>query len=81
MATRVLLLSPGQSLESVVEGVGAAIQSSFLVALTVDLGTTNVTESGTTRAILKSEVILIIKTLEEYLQRNSSGVFDTAGPT
>lgn len=80
MATRVLLLSPGLSLENVVEGVGAAIQSSFVVALTVDLGTGNITESGTTRAILKSEIVQIMRTLEAFLERDSSGFFDTAGP-
>lgn len=80
MATRVLLLSPGQALENVVEGVGASIQSSFVVGLTVDLGTNNVTESGTTRAILKSEIVQIMRILEQYLERDTSGVFDTAGP-
>lgn len=80
MATRVLLLSPGGSLETVVEGVGGLIQSSFVVGLTVDLGTGNVTDSGTTRAILKSEIVQIMRVLEEYLQRDTSGFFDTAGP-
>jgi len=75
MATRVLLVSPGQNLENVVEGVGAAIQSSFIVALTVDLGS-NITDSGQTRGPLKSEVVQALRILEQFLERDTSGQFD-----
>lgn len=69
MATRVFLFTPGGSLETVVEGVGAAVQSSFAVALTVDLNTAFLNEAASTRQILKSEVVTAIRTLEEYLVR------------
>lgn len=70
------MVSPGQSLESVVEGVGDAVQSSFLIALTVDLGN-NVTEGGSTRPPLKSEVVQALRILEQFLEKDTSGQFDT----
>jgi hypothetical protein len=69
MATRVFLITPGNALENVVEGVGAAIQSSFAISLTVDLSTTFLNEAASTRQILRSEVYTAIRTLEEYLER------------
>ena len=71
MATKVFLTSPGVSLESVVEGVGGAVQSSFVVGLTIDLGTTLITEGGTTRSILKSEVIQAMRELEQFIIRDT----------
>lgn len=70
MATKVFLVNPGGSLETTIEGVGSAIQSSFVVALTIDMAT-NVVEGSTTRKILKSEVQQAIKTLEEFLIRDT----------
>lgn len=67
MATRVFLSSPGVAMENTIEGVGAAIQSSFLVSLTVDLSTTAL--DATTRQILKSEVFQIMKNLEGWLEK------------
>lgn len=71
MATRVYILSPGDSLETVVEGVGAAVQSSEVMAFTVDLSTNAVTEGSTTRAIYKSEVILALEVLTQYIIRSN----------
>ncbi len=70
MATKVFLWSPGKSLEDVVEGVGAAIQSSFMVALTVDLGTGTIAENGTTRQIKKSEIVQAINYLEQFIEKD-----------
>ena len=70
MATKVFLFSPGGNLETVVEGVGAAVQSSFVVGLTVDLTTTLVSDNGTTRKILKSEVQQAMRTLEEFILKD-----------
>lgn len=67
MATRIFLTSPGVATENTVEGVGAAIQSSFLVALTVDLSTTSLDASS--RQILRSEVFLAIENLRAYLEK------------
>lgn len=71
MASKVFLFSPGGNLETVVEGVGGTIQSSFIVALTVDLTNNKVADNGTTRAILKSEVQQAIRTLEEFVIRDT----------
>lgn len=71
MATKVFILSPGDSLETVVEGVGGAVQSSEVIALTVDMATNLVTDGSTTRGILKSEVILALETLTQYLVRSN----------
>lgn len=67
MATRVFLTSPGVAMENTVEGVGAATQSSFVVALTVDLSTTALDASS--RQILRSEVFLALDNLMGYLEK------------
>ena len=56
--------------DAAVEGVGAAVQSSFVVGLTVDLTTTLVSDNGTTRKILKSEVQQAMRTLEEFILKD-----------
>lgn len=71
MATKVFLVSPGNSLENVVEGVGAAIQSSFVIALTVDMSTALVKDNGTTRSVLKSEVQQGMRILEQFILRDT----------
>lgn len=71
MATKVFLFSPGGTLETVVEGVGAAVQSSFLVGLTVNLANNVLTEGSVSRAILKSEVQQAIRVLEEFIVRDT----------
>ena len=75
MATKVFLFTPGGNLETVVEGVGAAVQSSFVVALTVDLATNKITEGTSTRAVLKSEVQQAIRVLEEFIVRDTGSDF------
>lgn len=67
MATRVFLDSPGVPMESIVEGVGGAIQSSFLVSLTVDLSTTALDASS--RQIRRQEVFEAIENLKGYLEK------------
>lgn len=71
MATKVFLLSPGQHLEDVVEGVGGVVQSSFVVGLTVNMATTTVNDGTSTRAIQKAEVQQIIRMLEEFILRDT----------
>jgi len=76
MATKVFLLSPSLSLENVVEGVGAAIQSSFLVALTINTATNTVnSDTGGTRMIQKAEVVQIIRTLEQFIEKDPNSDF------
>lgn len=78
MATKVFLFSPGGSLETVVEGVGAAVQSSFVVGLTVNMATTAIDDNtlgGTARAVLKSEVQQAIRVLEEFILRDTGSDF------
>jgi len=70
MATRRYGLKVGESLEQVTEGVGAAT-SSDNVELTVDLATSIVTDGGTTRGILKSEVLIILEIFKEYIFQNN----------
>lgn len=67
MATRVFLTSPGVPMESTVEGVGAAIQSSYLVSITVDLST--VALDAATRQIQKAEVKQALDNLWGYLEK------------
>ena len=78
MATKVFLFSPGGSLETVVEGVGAAVQSSFVVGLTINMATNAIQDAssgGTTRAILKSEAQQAIRILEEFIIRDTGTDF------
>lgn len=75
MAQQVFLITPGQSLESVVTGAGSPIQSSFVVSITVDLGTGDLTDAATTRQIKKSEVQQAIRTLEEYILRDTAAIW------
>jgi len=76
MATKVFLLSPSLSLENVVEGVGGVIQSSFLVSLTINTATNTVTnDSGGSRGIQKAEVVQIIRTLEQFIEKDPNSDF------
>lgn len=67
MATRVFCTSPGVAMESTVEGVGAAVQSSYLVALTVDLTTTGLDASS--RQIQKAEVYQALMNIWGYIEK------------
>lgn len=67
MATRVFLTSPGTFTENTIEGVGAAIQSSFLVSITVDLSTTGLDASS--RQINKTEVKVALENLWAYIEK------------
>jgi hypothetical protein len=70
MATRLYGANPGYNLEQVTEGVGSAT-SSHNVELTVDLATTVVNDNGTTRAIQKQEVLLILDLFAQYITRGN----------
>ncbi len=73
MATRYYAFNPGNHLEDIVESVGIA-NSSAVVELSIDLATNKVTEGGTTRAVLKSEVLIALDLFTQQIIRNSSGV-------
>jgi hypothetical protein len=69
--------NPGNSLETITEGVGTA-NSSALVELTVNLGVGAVTDSGapggaTTRLITKQEVLQALLIFTEQIARDTSG--------
>ena len=70
MATRRYSLDPGQTLEQLTEAVGAATVTNH-VELTVDLATNVITEGASTRQILKSEVIVILKMFMEQIVRSN----------
>lgn len=70
MATRLYALGPNQTLEDVVEGVGAAA-SSRIVNLTVDLASNAVTEGASSRAITKNEVLICLELFEAYIVRGN----------
>ena len=69
MATRLYALKPGNNLETVVEGVGQAA-SSAAINLTIDLANTVVNDGTTTRTVNKTEVLLAIEVLEQYIIRS-----------
>lgn len=73
MATRYYAFNPGNNLETIVESVGAP-NSSAVVELSIDLSTTKVTDSGSTRAILKSEVMIALDLFMQQIIRDTSGV-------
>lgn len=69
MATRLYGANPGYALESVTEGVGSAT-TSHNIELTVDLSSSIVTDSGTTRKISKEEVLFALELFEQYITRS-----------
>jgi hypothetical protein len=70
MATRRYKLCPGETEFQIVEEAGAAVNSDT-VELTVDLATTAVNDKGTTRAILKSEVLEALDKLANHITKSN----------
>jgi len=70
MATRRYKLSAGETEFQVTEEVGAATNSDT-VELTVDLATTAVNKDGSTRAILKEEVLRILEMFENHITKGN----------
>lgn len=70
MATRRYGLSVGEVLENVLEAVGSATAADT-VELTVDLSSTIVSDSGTTRSITKNEVLLVLDMFAQYITRSN----------
>lgn len=70
MATRRFGANPGFQLESVTEAAGAATAVNN-VELTVDCASTVVNDNGTTRKILKEEVLIILNLFEQYITRSN----------
>lgn len=70
MATRRYGADVGDNLEQVFEDAGAAVNA-HNVELTVDLATSVVGDSGTTRAIQKEEVLIILDLFEQYITRSN----------
>lgn len=75
MATKVFLWSPSGGLETIVEGVGGVVQSSFVVGLTVNMATNTVTDNGTTRAVQKGEAYRALLEFAEYIGKDPSNDF------
>lgn len=68
MATRLYTIGPDARVANVIEGVGAATSSANLINLTIDLSASLVTGAGgTARTVSKSEVLLALDTLKEYI--------------
>lgn len=65
----------GGSLEDVVEASGIPISSAYIVSINVDLATNKLNNDGGKRAILKSEVIQGMRTIEQYIEKDPNGDF------
>lgn len=74
MSVRWYGISPGQSLESVLEGVSANANSSQVIELNIDVSTSKVTDGSSTRAVTKQEVLQGLLILTEQIVRDTSGV-------
>lgn len=66
MATRLYKISVGEGEFSVAEGAGSAVASDT-VELTVELASTAVNANGSTRGILKSEVLDCIEKIKNHI--------------
>lgn len=77
MATKQWAASPGTfGQENVVEDIAnSTINSSFLIAVNVNLGTTLVNDNGTTRAVRKSEVYQTVLMILEAIQKDLNSDF------
>jgi len=69
MATRRYKINPGESENQVVSEVGAAVNSDA-VEVTIELATTAVNADGTTRGILKSEVLDALEKIQGFIITN-----------
>lgn len=70
MATRRYKISVGEGEFSITEEAGAAVNSDT-VELTVELATTAVNDGGTTRGILKSEVLDCLEKIENHIIKSN----------
>lgn len=66
MATRRYKISPSQPVESIVEEVGAAVNSN-LVELTVELAVNAVNDGSTQRVISKMEVLEALDKFKQHI--------------
>lgn len=66
MATRIFAIPPNGQLDEVKENVGPTATSA-IIGLVVDLASTGVSVGGSTRTVSKSEVLLAVETLKQYL--------------
>lgn len=70
MATRRYKISPGEGEFSVVEEVGAAVNSD-VVEVTVELATTAVNEGASTRGVLKHEVLEALEKIKNHILKGN----------
>lgn len=70
MATRRFGISIGEGEFSITEAAGAAI-SSDIVELTVELATTAVNAGGTTRGVLKAEVLDALDKIYNHIVKSN----------
>lgn len=71
MATRRFKVSVGEGSTDVIEEAGAAVNSDT-VELTIELATTGVNDSGTTRVVNKSEVLLALEKIKTAVLQSST---------
>lgn len=69
MATRRFSINVGDSLESVVDAVGAATVTKS-IELTIDQATTVMKDGGSTRAIKRGEIQTAIRILEQAILKS-----------
>ena len=72
MATRLYSFNPGNSLETITEGVGAP-NSSAVIELSINIATTTTTDGSSTRAIRKEEVLQALLIFAAQIVRDTSG--------
>lgn len=70
MATRLYSIPVGGRVEDVVEAAGSAVVTDP-IELTVDLATSVVTEGASTRSVKKSEVLIALEVLAQYIVRSN----------
>ena len=72
MATRLYSFNPGNSQETITEGVGAP-NSSAVIELSINIATTTTTDGSSTRAIRKEEVLQALLIFAAQIVRDTSG--------
>ncbi len=70
MATRIYALNPSGRVEDIQENVGPTATSA-IVALVVNIATNTVTEGTSTRVVKKSEVLLAIENLKQWIVKGN----------
>lgn len=75
MATKVFLASPQTPIETVELGVGAAIQSSYVVAVTIEMATNKINEGSSSRMVKKAEVVQCLENIIAQIEKDPAADF------